>query len=293
MIRSMTGYGRGEKRAGGLRASVEVRSVNHRFLDLKLRLPQEAGRLEFDLRRCVGRRLERGRVDMAVTLERENGAGSVQVDRDLIRGYLRAAREIREETGVPGEVRLETLVQLPGALRLEAARADLTRDEAAAVVGATEAALAALVAMRNREGSALARDLRRRIGAIRRRARAIRRRAAGLPRRQAERLRRRVRQLSGGMAIDPARLAQEVAILADRADVQEEVVRLLAHLDAMADLLSRDGGPSGKELDFLAQELHRETNTIHAKVGDLPITRAALEIKSEVEKIREQVQNVE
>jgi uncharacterized protein (TIGR00255 family) len=293
MIRSMTGIGRGERQVGGTLVVVDVKSVNHRFLDLKVKLPSEAVSLEPDLRRLVSGRLERGRVDLAVTLQRENSCPEVRVNHPLLKRYVKAARAIRKETGVEGEITLEALLHLPGAVRVEYQQGELSRAESTAIREAVGDAITALLGMREREGEALGRDLRKRLGTIRRRAAVIQRRAGGLEKRITTRLRDRVRKLAEGVDADPARLAQEIAYLADRADVAEELVRLDAHLDAMLELADRKAGAAGKQLDFLTQELHRETNTIHSTSGDLPVSRAALEIKSEVEKIREQVQNIE
>ena len=293
MIRSMTGFGRGARRVGKMRIVAELRSVNHRFLDVKLKLPSEAAALEPDLRQLVARRVGRGRVDLTVNLQREVGCSKLQVNHALLRRYIEAAHSIRKETGVSGHVSLETLLQLPGAVRLDHPSRGLSRAESIAIRRAVDDAIASLCRMREREGSALVRDLRRRLAAIRRRAATIRRRCDGAERRAAKRLRERIRKLAHGVDVDQARLAQEVAYLADRSDVAEELVRLEAHLDAMLQLADRRDGPAGKELDFLTQELHRETNTIHSKSGDLPVSRAAIEIKSEIERIREQVQNIE
>jgi len=293
MIRSMTGFGRGERRTDATLVVVDARSVNHRFLDLKLKVPGEAAALEADLRSVVARRVGRGRLDLTISLQRESSQTRVQIDLPLLQRYVDAAGRIRRETGVEGEVALRDLLQVPGAIRVEGARAELGRAEAAAVMGAAHDALDRLCRAREREGEALRRDLVRRVKAIQRRAAAIGKRAGGATARAASRLRERVLRLAEGVDVDPSRLAQEVAFLADRSDVSEERVRLEAHLEATLRLLAADGGPVGKELDFLTQEIQRETNTIQSKAADLLINRAALAIKSEVEKIREQVQNIE
>ena len=293
MIRSMTGFGRGERRTQGTVVVADARSVNHRFLDLKLKVPGEAAALEADLRAAVARRVGRGRLDLSISLQRESGQAKVQIDLPLLQRYVDAAGRIRRETGVEGEVALRDLLQVPGAIRVDGARPELGRAEAAAVLGAAQDALDHLCRAREREGEALRRDLVRRVKAIQRRAAAIGKRAGGATARAASRLRERVLRLAEGVDLDPSRLAQEVAFLADRADVSEERVRLEAHLEAALRLLAADGGPVGKELDFLTQEIQRETNTIQSKAADLQINRDALAIKSEVEKIREQVQNIE
>ena len=292
-VRSMTGFGRGERQSGGIHVVADLRSVNHRYLDLKMRLPAEGVPLESDLRRVVGRYVGRGRLDLSLRITRENGRPAVAVDEELLRGYLKAAGSVQRRLGVPGTVDLSALLQVPGGVRIEGRRKDLSRAESTLVLGAAEDALQALRGMREREGAALKRDLVRRLKTIRRHLNTIRRRADGMSRRVAERLRARIRKLAAGVELDPGRLAQEVAYQADRADVTEEMVRLDAHLDAVERLLESPKGPVGRELDFLAQELQRETNTIHSKADDLAIGQATLAIKSEIEKIREQVQNVE
>lgn len=292
MIRSMTGYGRGERQIGGTYVAVDARSVNHRYLDVKLKLPPEVLPLESRLKKIVSRRVGRGRLDLTVNVRRDNGSPDVRVNRALLRSYVKAARTVQKETGVPGEMSLTALLQLPGAVRLESRSTSLSRAETTGVLRAAEDAVAALCGMRAKEGNALADDLEARLRAVRKRVRVIRSRARGLGARMTRRLRERVRKLTDGVGADPDRLAQEVAFLADRCDVSEEIVRLEAHLGAMEALL-RKKDPAGKRLDFLTQELHREINTIHSKAGDLSISRVAIEIKSEVEKIREQVQNIE
>jgi uncharacterized protein (TIGR00255 family) len=289
----MTGFGRGECKVGSTHLVVDLRSVNHRFLDLKLRLPQEASGMEPALRKLVGQRLSRGRIDLTLKVQRENGRPQVRVDRDLLQRFLQVVGSVQKEMKLPGTVDLGTLLQIPGVLRVGTERGELEPKERQGAQAAVRDALDALCRMREREGAALQRDVTRRLRAIRRHTLAIQRRSAGLGERLSRKLRARVRRLAQGVDVDPVRLAQEVAYLADRSDVTEELVRLLAHLDSMEQLLSGKGGPAGKELDFLTQELHRETNTIHSKAGDLAIGRHALAMKSEVEKIREQIQNVE
>lgn len=289
----MTGFGRSESQAGRVRVVVDVRSVNHRFLDVKMRLPQEAGAMEADLKKVLARSLSRGHVDLTLKLIRENGRPRIQVNKDLIKDCMKAVGAVQRELKIPGTVDAAMLLQVPGALKVESERsAELNRAERTAVQRSVAEAIAALCQVREREGAALQRDLERRLRTIRRRTKAIAKHSAGLSERLARKLHDRIRKLTQGVDLDPGRLAQEVAYLADRADITEELVRLQAHLDSMEGLLNGKK-PRGKELDFLTQELHRETNTIHSKAGDLVIGREVLAIKSEIEKIREQVQNVE
>jgi len=293
-VRSMTGFGRGESRVGDVHVVCDLRSVNHRFLDLKIRLPQEASGMESDLRKILTRQLSRGRVDMTLKLIRENGKPQVHLDRDLLGRCLEAVGSVQRELDVPGAVDMAALLRVPGVLRIDNERStEMGRKEKAAVQEAVASALASLCRVREREGTALKRDLLRRLRAIRRQTTVVERRRGGVTERLLRKLRARVRQLADGVNVDAGRLAQEVAYLAERSDITEELVRLQAHLDSMEELLQDCAASRGKEMDFLTQELHRETNTIHSKADDLAIGRAALAIKSEVEKIREQVQNVE
>ncbi len=294
VVRSMTGFGRGESQVGDVHVVCDLRSVNHRFLDLKIRLPQEASDLESDLRKMLTRQLSRGRVDLSLKLIRENSKPRVHLDHDLIGRCLDAVGSAQRELSIPGVVDMAALLRIPGVLRIDSDRGvELGRKEKTAVQEAVANALRSLCRVREREGEALKRDLLRRLRSIGRHMATVERRRGGVAQRLSRRLKARVRKLADGVNVDPGRLAQEVAFLAERSDITEELVRLRAHLDSMEQLLQDSAASRGKELDFLTQELHRETNTIHSKADDLTIGRAALAIKSEVEKIREQVQNVE
>ncbi|MBI4161779.1 MAG: YicC family protein [Acidobacteria bacterium] len=290
----MTGFGRGEAAGDGFRASVEARSVNHRFCEVKVRTPADLAGLEAEIRKRIQGRVRRGRVDVTVAVEREAEPDyRVEVDRTLVDRYLRAARLLQRDFRLAGEVNLESVLQLPGAVRVETERDELDDRESQVLYRALDRALEGLDRVRRAEGSHLRRDLRRRLGRIGRLAARIRRAAAGTPERLAARLRARIEAIVSAGAVDPDRIAQVAALLAERADVTEELVRLQGHLEQAAALLEGEEGEPGKRLDFLAQEMHREANTIGAKTADLGVTRAIVEIKAEIEKIREQVQNLE
>jgi uncharacterized protein (TIGR00255 family) len=195
--------------------------------------------------------------------------------------------------GLGGAVSLESVLALPGAVTLRTADGALDPEQRAAVEAAFDAAVAELQRSRAREGRRLASDLTRRMRAIRRHRAAVARRAKGLPARCAKRLAARLEEIEGGRAVEPQRLAQEVAILAGRSDITEELVRLEGHVEESLRLLREAGEPVGKKLDFLLQEMHREANTINSKSEDLDISRRALAVKAEIEKVREQIQNIE
>jgi uncharacterized protein (TIGR00255 family) len=295
MIRSMTGYGQGSAEAEGLKVTVELRSVNNRFADLKLRLPDELLPFEPELRRLVLATVKRGRVDLDLRIERTGTAAAPLVlNRAVVDGALAALKTLRDDYGVQGDWDLRTLMRIPGLLERPGRADGLDPASRETVDQALSQALAALDAERRREGDALASDLLTRVSTMEGHVAAIRERAATVPEAVQKRIVDRVQQLVTQVALDPARVAQEAAFLADRADVTEETVRLSGHLVQAKSLLTDGTGePVGKRLDFLLQEINRETNTIASKSADLEMSRRALDLKAEGEKIREQIQNLE
>lgn len=295
MIRSMTGYGQGSAEVDGVRARVEVRSVNHRFVDLRLRGPAELQPRERELRRRILDRVSRGRVEVNVVLERERGPGGIpSLNRAVVEAILAAAVELERDYGVTGELDRCTVLSQPGVLAEAKEPAELDEPELGAVVQALEAALESFDEDRNREGRNLAADVAARLQDMQGRAGEVRTLASRVPEAAKAKLMKRIEALAGGTEIDPARLAQEAAILADRSDVTEEVVRLESHLaQARALVEGEPDQPVGKRMDFLVQEILREVNTINSKSADLEISRTALDLKTETEKVREQIQNLE
>ncbi|HEV8700128.1 MAG TPA: YicC/YloC family endoribonuclease [Candidatus Polarisedimenticolia bacterium] len=294
-IRSMTGFGQGAAERDGVRVDVELKGVNHRFLDVKMKLPAEAGLLEPALRSAVQERVSRGRIDVNVAMvSTRPSAYRVNLNRELVAGFLEAAADLKKEFRLKGSVGLEALLALPGAIAIQAERAGADVAAASLVPEALRQALARYDTMRAEEGRRLAADLRDHLAAIRESARRILAEARGLPEAYARRLKERLALLlEGERSPDESRLAQEVALLAGRVDITEELVRLQGYLDQADATLDRPGGPVGKTLDFIMQEMNREANTISSKAEALPICQEALRIKAEVEKIREQVQNLE
>ncbi len=294
-VKSMTGCGQGTAEGDGVRVEVELKGVNHRFLDVKFKLPAEAGLLEPALRIAVQERLSRGRIDVNVAMvSTRPPAYRVRVNRELVSGFLEAASELKKEFRLKGSVGLEALLALPGAIEVQAERAGTDGAAASLVPEALRQALQRYDTMRAEEGRRLAADLRDHLVAIRESARRILAEARGLPEAYARRLKERLALLlEGERSPDEARLAQEVALLAGRVDITEELVRLQGYVDQAEATLDKPGGPIGKTLDFIMQEMNREANTISSKAEALPICQEALRIKAEVEKIREQVQNLE
>jgi len=298
--RSMTGYAMVRGEEGGWSIRISVKSVNHRFLDVKLRMPDSLEPYELRLRQAVRDRIHRGHVDIHISVE-PGEAAPVHVNRELLQSYLKAADELRQQTGAKAELDLVSLLRLPGVVGgLAPALPD--SDEEQESFGKTletylRDALAKMDEMRRVEGQHLMEELRARVGRIEAQAERVRGLVETLRPAFARRLDTRLKELLGGAGLDPARLAQEAALLAERSDISEELDRLRSHLQQFTKLL--DGaGELGKKLDFLLQEMHREANTLLSKTPGveseaLAITGIALEIKADIEKLREQVQNIE
>jgi len=286
-MRSMTGYGRGAVERGDLRATVDVRSVNHRFLDLKLRTGLLPAAIEDAIAARVRGAVERGAVSIAIHIA--GGAqGGMRIDGDAAARAHRALGELAARLALPGPDLALVLAQ-PGVVVNDDAVDDST---GALALEALDAALVQLDAMRSAEGTALAAELRLRLDELVAARTQIAVLAGSVPQQVARRLAERVKRLCDDAALDPARLAQEVALLADRADVTEELVRLASHLDQARALLEATGAV-GRRLDFLVQEIGRELNTVGAKATTVEITTTIVAAKATLEKIREQVQNVE
>jgi uncharacterized protein (TIGR00255 family) len=292
-MKSMTGFGRGAFSSEAFGVTVEIKTVNNRYLDVHLRLGQELSAIEMIVRKRVGARLSRGRVDLNVNFDR-TGAATYEVNRPLIAGYVKALREIKQELGLAGEIDVNSLARVPGALT--AARDSFDEQNMAGVESALDQALDSLEQMRASEGAALAAEMRVRVAKIEAEVPIIEAAAAGLADAYRQRLQKRVTELiargSQAVELDAGRLAQEVAYLADRSDISEELARLRSHLEQFRSSIDADG-EVGKRLDFLLQELNREANTVLSKSTEIAIKDSALAIKAEVEKLREQVQNVE
>jgi uncharacterized protein (TIGR00255 family) len=293
VIRSMTGFGRGESLFAAGAVIVELRAVNGRHLDVRLRLPRELGSsLEPPVRAAVAACFARGQIEVQIRLSGEAGLEpAVEVSEAAVRRYLEAAERLRGELSLPGELSVVDLLRLPGVAQL---REPEIEPEAlgGAVLAAVEAACAAALQMREREGRELARELAERLEELEKSLAAIEGRAEEVKQGLQQRLERRIASLSGDHAHDPARLAQEVLYYVDRSDVTEETVRLRSHLAQFRETLEL-GGPVGRKLEFLLQEMGREVNTVGSKAQDAPVSSLVVELKAVLEKIREQVLNVE
>jgi uncharacterized protein (TIGR00255 family) len=289
---SMTGYGRSEVRGARTSIGIEIRSLNHRFLEVALKLGRGLSIHEPEVRRLVQGRVVRGRVDVAVSTRRVQGAPSAaRVDVALGLAYAREARALAEAAGVAPALAVADLLRLPGVVAAEEAEEDES-EVGLLLKTAVQEALDELVRMRQTEGAALAADLLGHLRVLEAWGEELRVLLPPALQRIQERGRERVRALLGTPPIDPARLAQEIATWAARSDVAEELARLGSHCRQFRDLVET-GGAVGRQLDFLTQELHREVNTIGSKVDDAELVTRVLQGRAVVERIREQVQNVE
>lgn len=292
-MKSMTGYGKAMVAGDDFSVSVDLKTVNNRFLDIHLRVGSELASLEPGVKKRITSRLTRGRVDVTISIDR-TAQMVYELNRPLIAGYVNALKQLQADFQIGGELDINVLARIPGAL--QPARNGIDERVIAAIDAAVDQALDELERMREQEGEALKNELRDRVLKIESLVPTIEAAAAGLAEAYRVRLQKRIGELlnRGGQVveIDPARLAQEVAYLADRSDVSEEMVRLRSHLTQFQEAIDAPG-EAGKMLDFLLQELNREANTTLSKSTDLVIKEAGLAIKAEVEKLREQVQNVE
>ena len=294
MIKSMTGFGRGEYSDGKRNFSIEIKSVNHRYSDIQVRMPRRYSFAEEAIKNAVKKHISRGKIDVQMNVEYIAESDiRVELNRPLVKQYIDNMNIMKDEFGVTGDISLELLSGMPEVLK-QVTDVENEDEVVASIVKAADSAAENLEKMRAVEGEKLAKDLLERGELIKKMVGQIEERAAGLPGIYKEKLRARLDDLLDGVTVvSEERLAQEVAIFADKADITEEITRLKSHMDQMKMIINEGSGTDGKKLDFLVQEMNREANTIGSKANDLSITEVMLKIKSEVEKIREQVQNIE
>ncbi|MDD2573489.1 MAG: YicC/YloC family endoribonuclease [Bacillota bacterium] len=292
MVNSMTGFGRSEYSTGNTAISVEVRSVNHRYNDISIRTPKSLSFLEDRIRRYVQSRVSRGRVDIYVSYDSwELKEQDVKVNSQMAHKYYNALKELREELGHKGDIPFSIIATFPDVIMVR--QGELDEDELWNQFSSTlEQAVDVLIEMRSKEGENLKKDILSKLETIDKEVSEIEKRAAFIVEEYRDRLEKRLECLADGMELDSDRVYQEVLIFADRSNIDEELVRLGSHTSQMRDILG-DGGTIGRKLDFLVQEMHREINTIGSKANDLHISKAVIEVKSQLEKVREQIQNIE
>ena len=293
-IRSMTGFAQVKAHVHDrLGFTLSLKSVNHRFLDLHMRMPAESDALEMQLRRVLKSKLARGHVELTLAVQRLDGQG-MTVNRDLVGGYVAAFRAVAKDFGIPGEPDLNAVLRMPGAL--ESGGGDVDQELENAVTAQLEEAIHRLDAMRAEEGKGIERELRERMQRLHHATEEIGKHRAAVTRAYLDKVQSRMQELIGAHA-DRDRILQEAALLAERSDIREELVRMDTHIQHFLGLLQA-GGEVGKKLDFLLQEMAREANTLMSKTSGvageaLRITELGLGMKAEIEKSREQVQNVE
>ncbi len=289
----MTGFGRGVRQETEFAVTIELKTVNNRFLDISLRLSSEMQPLESTIKRQIGNRLSRGRVDVNFMYERTSEI-NYELNRPMIAGYLAAMRQMQEEFSLSGEPDINVIARLPNVLLPK--KDDLSVEFIVGVEQALLMALDDLEKMRENEGEMLRNELGFRLTEIENRLPTIEQESGGVAEEYRVRLTKKISDFlaksDSQIELDQGRLAQEVAYLADRSDISEEIQRLKSHIEHFRQIMTEDK-EVGKRLDFLTQELNREANTIASKTTNLVVKENALAIKSEIEKIREQVQNVE
>lgn len=293
MVRSMTGFGRGTYAEHGKEFTVEIKSVNHRYVDFYIKLPRQIAYLEERVREVAAKSIFRGKVDIFISFEdRSEDSRSVMLDEALAGAYIQAVEKLRDKYGLKDDLSLSFVSRFPDVLRIEKNEDD--EEQLWGILSkALEAGVASLVQMREKEGNELRSSLLQKADYMEKIISQIANRSPEVVIEYKQKLENRIKELLNQQTIDENRIAMEVAIFADRCSIDEELVRLGSHLIQLRDILSINKQPVGRKLDFLVQEINREINTIGSKSNDIEITKFVLELKSETEKIREQIQNME
>lgn len=291
MIRSMTGFGHGEYEKEGRNYVVEIKSVNHKYSDINVKLPRFMNAIEDDIRKRISSSISRGKIDVYVSFDNYGTSGTkIRINKELAKQYLSELRDLADETGLEYNINLIDVSKLPEILKLDDDEDEnLILNE---VMIAVDEALNKFISMREIEGEKLVEDIRERLGDIEKLVDEITSYSTTLVDEYIEKLHTRVQELMGDQTVDENRLNQEIVIFSDKSSIEEELTRLKSHISQLYTLLSQES-PIGKKIDFLIQEMNRETNTIGSKANSLDITNRVIEIKTEIENIREQIQNIE
>ncbi|MDI6619070.1 MAG: YicC/YloC family endoribonuclease [Clostridiales bacterium] len=292
MVKSMTGFGRGSYEENGRSFTVEIRTVNHRYADISIKLPRQLSYLEDEVRKYVLQYISRGKVDIFITQDkfREEDI-SVSIDDAVTSAYIKALYELRDRYKLEDDITVSVISKLPDILNISKAEED-KEDVWNTLKNAIHISLDELIAMRETEGKKISGDILERGKYVRSIVKKIEARSPVVVQEYKDKLAERIKEIMGDVCVDQTRLAMEVALFADRSSITEEIVRLYSHLDQLQTIIS-ENEPVGRKLDFLVQEINREINTIGSKASDLEITNYIVEAKSEIEKIREQIQNIE
>lgn len=291
MLRSMTGYGHCEYTENDITFTVEIKTVNHRYSDIFLRIPKQFSSLEEQVRSLINDRIHRGKIDVYINYENKSSQDhEVILDESLAKAYYNALKKIADDLGLRDDISASTIARFPDIIKVE--KKDDSDYIAEILKKAVSAAIDEVIEMRTREGERLKENLFAILDNIENFVRKIEEKAPIVVKEYKEKLEQRLSELIDIQQVDPARIATEVALFADKCSIDEELIRLSSHIFQMKEMLNA-GSPVGKKADFLIQEMNREVNTIGSKANDLEITRNVVELKSEIEKLREQIQNIE
>lgn len=292
MIRSMTGYGAAEEIRNGRNIRVEIKSVNHRYFEFSAKVPRSFGFLEERMKRLLSDNISRGKVDVGVFIQTVDGiTEEISINKEVVKSYVEALRSVKDEFGLADDLTLSAVAKFPDAFTVVKAETD-EEELWADVKAVAEKAVAAFVAMREAEGEKMKADVLEKAAFIEEKVAFVEKRSPETVKEYRERLYAKMREVLENNQIDDARIVQEAAIYSDKVAVDEETVRLRSHLSQLRKIVDMSE-PVGRKLDFLIQEVNRETNTIGSKCSDVEIAQVVVDIKSEIEKIREQIQNIE
>lgn len=291
MIKSMTGYGKANLEKNERRYQIEIKSVNHRYLDISVKMPKQLSYLEEPIKKAIGNKVKRGKVDVFVTFENNSLEGQeIKINTELASAYIKELKKLAESENILADIQVNDIARYPDVLNIKNNQDDeIIKQE---LLEVSQIAIDNLIEMRQVEGIKMAEDIIGRIDYIQGKVKEISQLSTGLIEEYVVKLEERLKQILKGQEIDQARLAQEVVIYADKCSVEEEVTRLNSHISQFHSLIN-SSEPIGKKLDFIIQEMNRETNTIGSKANNLEITDRVIDLKTQIENIREQIQNIE
>ena len=292
MIRSMTGYGKETLNIEGREYQIEIKSVNHRYLDMNVKMPRTLSYLEEVVKKQISEKIKRGKIDVFVTFENNSQEGkNIKINKELAKIYINQLKELAEEEKISSDIQVVDIAKFPEVLSIKNDEDDeKIKDE---IIQVTKDATEKIIQMKSIEGQKIAQDLLDRIEKIENKIEEISKKSTGLIEEYIVKLEKRIKDILKTEEVDKTRLAQEVVIYADKCSVEEEITRLKSHIYQLKDLIIDNNETIGKKLDFLIQEMNRETNTIGSKANNLDITNGVIDIKTQLEDIREQIQNIE
>lgn len=293
MIKSMTGYGKGTLQVENREYQVEIKSVNHRYLDISVKMPRVLSYLEEDIKKQISEKIKRGKVDVFITFENNSQEGkNIQINKEIAKMYINQLKELALEENISSNIEVTEITKFPDVLTIKNEQDDDTiKNE---LIAATKEATEKIINMKSIEGEKIAQDLLSRISNIEKKIEEISKKSTGLIEEYVVKLEKRIKEILKTEEVDQNRLAQEVVIYADKCSIEEEITRLKSHIYQLKNLISTNNNEAiGKKLDFIIQEINRETNTIGSKANNLDITNEVINIKTEIEDIREQTQNIE